>query len=233
MIDIAVLRACGRELEKLAISAGTTLSLLQQRAAQGARIAPKLLQGAEQAAAQGLTHTPSAARRAALGAGEAVRGAQASSQMLQNPVTQGMRQRVLGAYEQGVTNKAVRNTEHVLPLHYDYGASGMAGSVHPYTQEHINSMMGSAHVMDPKGLAPSIANRGPSMMHPTPPMGASSVTQVSPFGATQIAPSAMDRTQMGLVGGKSLGEFNQGVPHFAPVERSGTVVAKKPVRVAA
>ena len=232
MIDVALYRACGRELQKLAISAGTTLSLLQQRAAQGARIAPKLMQGAEQAAAQGLAHTPSAARRAALGAGEAVRASQATQMAGQNPVTQAMRGRVLGAYEQGVSSSAVRDTSKLLPHHYDYGATGMAGSLHPYTQEHINSMMGSANVVDPKGLAPTITGRQPSMMHPTPPMGASGVTQVSPFGATQIAPSALDRTQAGLVGGKSLGEFNQGVPHFAPAERSGTVVAKRP-RVAA
>lgn len=198
MTDANTYRAFRDELTKIAISAGTTLSLLQQRAAQGARIAPKLMQSAEHAAATGLVHTPSSLRQTALGAGEAVRASQASSAALQNPVTQGMRQRVLGAYERSMSGgSGIRDTSKMLPSHYDYGATGMAEAQHAYTPEHINSMMGTGVMHDPQGILASTGRR-PSMMQQTPPMGASAATRVTgpkagatnPTGPTVIAPNA-------------------------------------------
>lgn len=56
------------EFAKHAISAGRTLAAIEARATQGVRVAPRLLQGAREAAGAGLTSTPAAVRRTALGA---------------------------------------------------------------------------------------------------------------------------------------------------------------------
>ena len=77
-MDHIVLKSFGGELTKTAISARLALAAIKRRAAQGARVAPKLMQRAEAAAAKGLTSTPAAVRRTALGAAEGGRAAQAA-----------------------------------------------------------------------------------------------------------------------------------------------------------
>jgi hypothetical protein len=152
-MDLTVLKSFSQELEKLSVSAATTLSLLQQRVAQGARVAPAVMQRAEAAAAQGLTQTPAAARRAALGAGESVRLQQAAQEAAQNPVTQASKARLEAGYERAVSGApGVFDTSKVLPAHYDYGATAMAGSSHPYSRAHIDSLMGRMEMVNPGGV---------------------------------------------------------------------------------
>lgn len=69
------LRAFG-EHTKVAVSPGLALKAIKARMAQGARVSPKLLQGAEKAVASGAKSTPAAMRRTALGASESARAAQ-------------------------------------------------------------------------------------------------------------------------------------------------------------
>lgn len=200
-MDLQTIRSFGGELEKLAISAGTTLSLLQQRAAQGARVAPALMQRAEAAAAQGLTHTPAAARRAALGAGESVRLQQATQQALQNPVTQAMQKRVQGAVQAEAAGAATRTGQ---PLSKGYEGY-MTSSQRAYSPEHMGQVLGTAPVHLPTGQTHYMKQLGTSG---TLPMGTASVPgSVDPSAATvlsQVTPSSGVRPRGGAEAGTAV-----------------------------
>ena len=86
------------EMVKTAISAGLALKALRARIAQGVRVAPKLLRGAEEAAAAGARSTPAAVRRTALGAAD-------SGQLIARAA--GRAERVgLGAERSALANRA-------------------------------------------------------------------------------------------------------------------------------
>lgn len=73
-MDPLVFHAFTLELrEKLAVSAGRSLAVIERRMAQGARVAPSLLAEARQAAAAGMATTPRATRLTALGAADATK----------------------------------------------------------------------------------------------------------------------------------------------------------------
>lgn len=171
-------------MEKQAVSAGRTLAVLRARMAQGGRVAPKLLQQAESAAASGLSSTPAAARRAALGAGEGARLAQKAQAYGANPITQSARARGLAAYERGVAGGPGVRGKGQLSSHYDYGATAMAGESRPYTKAHAESLFTSRQVKDTVGQS----RRLPSIQSPTPPAGSSAVSAV---GQTQVAPTVL------------------------------------------
>lgn len=184
-MHVSVLKSFGSELEKLSVSAATTLSLLQQRAAQGARIAPALMQRAETAAAQGLTHTPAAVRQTALGAGESVRLQQATNQALQNPVTQAMQQRVHGAIQAEAAGAATRTGQ---PLSKGYEGY-MTSSQRAYSPEHMGQVLGSApvhlpvgetHYMKQLGTSGTLPNGTMPVRGAVDPTAATMVSQVSP-----------------------------------------------------
>ena len=82
-MDPLVLQSFGGELIKTSISAKLVLRAIKGRVAQGARVAPKMMQQAESAAAKGLTSTPVAMRRTALGAAESGRAAQGAKTLAQ------------------------------------------------------------------------------------------------------------------------------------------------------
>lgn len=227
-MDLQTIRSFGGELEKLAISAGTTLSLLQQRAAQGARVAPALMQRAEAAAAQGLTHTPAAARRAALGAGESVRAMRGAEGLAASAGTDAARAALQSRAQQmtQAIESAPRSvTSPIVGGHMSRGYSPAAadfmagrGSL-AQAQAHTlaNPTIHQAQRAVPQG-------RSPSMMHATPPMGASAVGNTNVVNA-----AALDKTQVGLVGGRSTGDWNQGTPYvpLRPTEGAGTAIAKR------
>lgn len=131
---------CFAEIEKRAVSAASTLRLLQARAGQGARIAPGLMAGAQHAAATGAQTSPML-RRLALDSGQAARAQQQARSML--PVKAGLQQRIQQADAMGAASFSQ------TPLrHHD-----AFNNTHTYSPAHINTIAGSAsRVADPKGL---------------------------------------------------------------------------------
>lgn len=208
---------------KVAISAGRTLAALQARVAQGARVAPGLMQRAEQAAAQGLASTPAAMRRTALGASESARMGQAAAQMGNNPVTQGMRQRVGNAYEAAMSNPAaVRNMgAHNVVGAADMGATGMSGVAKPYTRAHAESMFtpGAQMTSTPAAATPvqkwqldRRAANAAEQTHVTRPKGRMTSESID---------STSVRTQMGQAGGSIDARF--GAPQAPGAVRSQAI----------
>lgn len=127
------------EWEKRAVSAGSTLRLLQARAAQGVRIAPRLMQGAEQAAASGLARTAPGTRALALEAGQAARAQQAtqSAAALKAPL-QGRLQAAEGA-------NMYSNTP--LKTH-----EGYMGATNAYSPQYRAAVAPQGGIADPRGL---------------------------------------------------------------------------------
>lgn len=214
-MDLLELRAFGRE--KLAIGPALLARGLRVAEQRGAAIAPKILTGLEQQAAQGVKAVNPAAARGIVGEARGALNANFDMrQSLQNPVTQGMRQRVLSGYERAATGApGVRDPSKALPAHYDYGVTARADQLHGYSPGHIESLMGGSALHDPRGIGAPTA-RGASPMHPTPSMGASAV---DPTGRTQVA----DKTQVGLVGGRTIptGEPHVGISPIGHEARTG------------
>jgi hypothetical protein len=129
-------------LEKQAISAGRTLALLTARAGQGARVAPKLMQQAQAAAAQGLSHTPAAVRRTALGAGESAALARRSAAMPQRvglgAETSAMRGRVADAVKAEAAGGATRSNVPLSKAYEGYMTSAQTA----YAPKHTAQVMG-------------------------------------------------------------------------------------------
>lgn len=137
-----VFQAFSQELEKRAVSAATTLKLLQGRAAQGARIAPGLMAKAEQAAASGMTRTAPTMRRMALEAGDAAKLQQRTQAM--GAVKAPLQGRIQAADAMGG-----RAFDQAKPLR----VHDAFGNTHGYSQAHIDTIAGStSRVADPKGL---------------------------------------------------------------------------------
>lgn len=206
----------GREAfqaEYVKIAIGPRLLAAGLRAAEqrGANIAPKILGSLEHQLAQGVTKVNPAAARGIVGDARGALNANFDMrQSLQNPVTQNMRQRVLGGYERAAANApGVRDASKALPAHYDYGVTARANDLHGYSQGHIDSIMGRAQLHDPRGVGAPTA-RAANPLHATPPMGAS---QVNPTAPTQIH----DPTQLGQVGGRSVPVPNAPIPQVHAV----------------
>jgi len=139
-MDIHVLRAFGQELEKLSISAGTTLNLLKARAGQGARIAPAMMQRAEHAAASGMRTTSPAMRHMAIEAGGAAKAQQRVQALA--PVKAGLQGRIQAA-------DAMPGRFSTTPLKHHDGLGNTMG----YSKGHIDAVAGSSsRIADPKGL---------------------------------------------------------------------------------
>lgn len=229
-MDALVLRSFGSELEKLAVSAATTLSLLQQRAAQGARVAPALMQRAETAAAQGLTHTPAAARRAALGAGESVRAAQGAEQLATRSGTAAQRAALQSRGAQ--MTQAIESAPHTVtsPMLGGNMTRGYSPAAADFMAGKGTLAQAQAHTLSNPtihqvGRTPA-AGRQPSMSHATPPMGASSAggTTAVSSGVDLYGKTVVDwdtaKTQVGLVGGSHTGGALSGKPYVPPLSAS-------------
>lgn len=203
MMHPSMLRAFRHELEKQAVSAATTLSFLQQRAAQGARVAPALMRKAESAAAYGLGHTPSVLRRTALGAGEAARAAQGAEQLAARSG--------VGAQRAAFQTRANQMTEaiHSAPQTVTSPILGGKSMYRGYSPGAADFMVGrgtlaqaQAHTMANQGFFHQArpmptSGRLPSPNHATPPMGASAAG-IDPYGRTVIDAAA--KTQVGTKG---------------------------------
>lgn len=167
-----IFEAFSRELEKRAVSAATTLKLLQGRAAQGARVAPGLMAKAQHAAASGAATTAPGMRRVALEAGDAARLQQRTQALA--PVKSGLQGRIQSADAMGA--KAF-DQSRPLQMH------DALGNTHNYSQAHIDTIAGSAsRVSDPKGLIPAqSAGVGPTGTAPAakPAAGGTAVARPS------------------------------------------------------
>lgn len=184
-MNLDTLKAFSSELEKLAISAGLVNQVLQRRVAQGARVAPKLLQMSGQAATQGLAQAPAAARRAVLGAGEAVRAQQATQRALSNPVTQAMQQRVGNAIRSEAAGAATRTGQPLSKAYEGY----MTSSQRAYSPEHMGAVLGTAPVHMPVGQTAYMRSVGTSATLPAGPLPAvPAATVPSNPGATAVSP---------------------------------------------
>lgn len=174
-----------KELEKRAVSAATTLKLLQGRAAQGARIAPGLMAKAEHAAASGATRTAPTMRRMALEAGDAARLQQSTQAM--GAVKAPLQGRIQAADAMG---GAAFDQAKPLRVH------DALGNTHGYSQAHIDTIAGSAsRVADPKGLlvpkpAPAPVQAGTVVGKKRPGLAHAQATQataVNPLAKTVVS----------------------------------------------
>lgn len=143
----AVLDAFFDELQtKVAVSAATTLALLQRRAQQGVRVLPQAMEAAQHAAAAGASSTPAMARRAALHARDSVVASRELAQRIA-PAAQN-RQRILSGYEAASRGDKGVYTKRMMSKRYDYGATrdvssgvGMAGDkALSYTSKHVRTV---------------------------------------------------------------------------------------------
>jgi hypothetical protein len=217
-MDLRITRAFVDELEKQAVSAARTLALLRARTTQGARVAPGLMQHAQQAAATGATTTAPSMRRLALGAGQDARAVTRAQAFGANPITQDARQRTQAAYNRAMDNPAaVRVQGGHLAHATDHGATGMSGATSPYTRSHANRMFASrSQVIDPRGVGARVTPRAPALQQNTPPMGQS----VIGMERTQALPSATGGFGVSSIPGGGYGQ--------AAGQTSGTVVRKRP-----
>lgn len=146
----AILDAFADELIKVAVSAATTLSLLQRRAQQGVRVLPQAMEAAQHAAAAGAAGTPAMARRAALHAGDSVRANRELAQRIA-PAAEA-RGRIQQGYEAATRGERGVYTKRMMSKRYDYGATrdlgtgvGMAGDkALSYTKAHVNRVAPAA-----------------------------------------------------------------------------------------
>lgn len=91
------------ETVKTAVSPALTARLLKARAGQGARVAPRLMQGAEAAATSGATTTAPGMRRLALSAGQDARAAQKAQGLASRSGVAPQRQALQARAQQDVT----------------------------------------------------------------------------------------------------------------------------------
>lgn len=168
---------CMSEIEKRAVSAASTLKLLQGRAAQGARVAPGIMAHAAQQAASGVAHTTPALRNVALEAGSAAKLQQQARAIA--PAKAPLRARIAKAEGMGHGqfdySKPRKTTSdgHVI-----YGDA--FGDTHRYSQGAMNTMTASpATISDPKGLMAAAPKKAPA---------ATAVTAVTRKGAPMPKP---------------------------------------------
>lgn len=139
---------------KVAISAGMTLGLIKGRVAQGARVAPALMQRAEQAAASGMTRTAPTMRHLALGAGESARAAGKATAMA--PMKAGLQGRMAQG-EKMIQSGTAFDQSRPLKIHDAFGHS------HGYSPEYMKTVSGSsATVADPRKLMTPAAAPAPA-----------------------------------------------------------------------
>lgn len=158
---------------KIALSAGTMASFLRQRAAQGARVAPGLLQRAE-----GLA--PGALRGAALNAGADVRAANQVHAMA--PAKAGLQARIAATPETFsakplTTHDAFNNT-------HQYSQSYMNSIANPNAQ--IHSMTSAGQVVP--GVAPNML--GKALPPAAAPAGATVPRGRRPLASAATVPAA-------------------------------------------
>jgi hypothetical protein len=137
-------------LEKQAVSVGRTLAVLRNRMAQGARVAPGIVDDLAKAPA-GAT-TPAMARRVALNASDDAKLQQRMVQSRANPVVQGTQQRLTTGYNAAVRRDPGVFSETPLASHYDHGPAGMTPRPVAYARVHADSLVGNSQIQDPKGL---------------------------------------------------------------------------------
>jgi hypothetical protein len=218
------------DFEKVAISAGKTLALLQARAAGGARVAPKLMQQAQGAASAGAASTPAHLRRLALGAGQEARGVQAAARLEATtaqkiPHMAAGRERLQGGYEKAVSSpSSVRDAAAPRLTHAtDHGATGMSGATQPYSKAHLNSIAGPASPASPELL-----------QHDALTARLRNIKSLARTRATAGGPAgARAGTQSGLVGGRTVDPLGPTAVTRAPASVSasnntvGTAVARR------
>lgn len=133
---------CMSEIEKRAVSAASTLKLLQGRAAQGARVAPGIMAHAAQQAASGVAHTTPALRNVALEAGAAAKSQRAAQSLA--PVKAPLQARIAKSEAMG---HGQFNYNKPLTQH------DAMGNTHQYSQQAMHTIAASpATISDPKGL---------------------------------------------------------------------------------
>lgn len=181
------LDAFREELTKLAISAGLAHSAMLGRVAQGARIAPGILQATERAALSGARATP-AMGNIVRSAGQDVRaaGQATAASTMANPLRQRFQQAdALGA-------KAF-NTSRPLATHDAFN------NTHAYSQQYKSIVAPSVQMADPKGLLTARPN--PTATAPTVPAfrtegtvkarpGPRNMSLTNPTAQTVLAPRA-------------------------------------------
>lgn len=145
-VDALSIRSFSAELEKQAVSGALAYRVLSARAAQGARVAPGLLQHAAQTT--GAAQASPALRRLTLNAGIDARAAQRAQGMAATKAPllgRVQRAEALGA-AQFDTSQPLRRAEQA----------------HAYSERALNTLTeGSGSVVDPQGLTASIrAQRG-------------------------------------------------------------------------
>jgi hypothetical protein len=202
------------ELEKLSISAGLAHSAMLGRVAQGARIAPGVLQAAERAAVGGARATP-AMGGVLRAAGEDVRAIGAVNARANHPLVAGTRNRVEGAIRAEAANPAATrmplNRDTALSHGYE-GYMNTSNSTARYTPQHMGAVMGvNPSQINVKGGPTQIAMELAGAPHPT----------------AGTVPAAMTRPMGNAAAGTV--PARRGLP-FAPTVPGALPVATVPAR---
>lgn len=153
---------------KTAISPALTTRLLKARAAQGARVAPQLMRGAEAAAASGATQTAPGLRRLALGAGQDARAAARAQGLASRSGVAPQRQAL-----------QARAAQDVSPLTQPMSGGG-GGLERGYSPAGRDFMTGHTSYADAARQTAAMPRRVPAPQAPTvapPPRATSADTQ--------------------------------------------------------
>lgn len=209
MMDRLVLSAFGEELrDKLAVSAAKALAVIERRVAQGARVAPKVMESARQAASAGLTSTPAVARRAALGAADSAKTQLYAASLPQRvglaDTAAATRQRVAEAIRAEAKNPAAARTGQYLSKGYE---GYMTDVQRAYSPAHKAQVLG----VSPASVA---APAAPQTSHYMQVLGSADPNAVSGIRAV---PRKIDLANTQLLPGRSVNPYaNTTIAEAAP-----------------
>lgn len=179
------------ELDKVAVSVGRTLAVVQRRVAQGAKVSPGIMHDMAQQAAAGIKTTARGDRRIALNAADDVAQHHKMLRANNNAVTVAAKERlVAGAAAARGGRPGIYDPRRPTASHYDFGPNPDAGM--GYTKQHMDAMAGSSAIVNPQKLTKAVDPRIARGLARTS-SGNTAVTAVSP-----VPQMIVDRNRMGV-----------------------------------